>query len=312
MNPIRSILVIVDPTASLHPAIDKAAVLAGRFSARLDLFVCETKASWNIRHGEHAAEGRRGEPSTDLTSMVEGLAEPLRRRGLDVTTEAIKADPLPAALLKRVAHTCADLVVKDTHHHSVAHRTLLTNTDWELIRGCPVPLLLVKPRAWSSEPTLCAAVDPGHHDDKPVLLDRCILDLASGLATRLGGRLHVLHAYIPMAIVAAAVGSTPPVVMDVSPELLASERARKIGELTALVSDYGVVPSNVHLEVGGTREVLCRLAQQLDADVMTMGAVSRSAVKRAFIGSTAETILEHLPCDALIVKGPNFAELLGS
>lgn len=302
MNPIRSLLVIVDPTASLHPAIDKAAVLAERFSARMDLFVCETKASSNIRHASQSSD--------DLKSMVEGLAEPLRKRGLDVTTEAIKADPLPAALLNRVERTCAQLVVKDTHHHTVAHRTILTNTDWELIRGCPVPLLLTKPRAWSGNPTVCAAVDPGHHDDKPVLLDRCILDVASALATKFAGPLHVLHAYIPMAMVATAVGSVPPIVMDVSPELLANERTNKLKELTALVSDYGVPAGNVHLEVGGTREVLCRLAQQLNADVMTMGAVSRSAVKRAFIGSTAETILEHLPCDALIVKGPNFAELL--
>jgi hypothetical protein len=34
MNPIRNILVIVDPTASLHPAIEKATVLAEKFSAR--------------------------------------------------------------------------------------------------------------------------------------------------------------------------------------------------------------------------------------------------------------------------------------
>jgi universal stress protein E len=241
---------------------------------------------------------------------VEGLAEPVRKRGIDVTTEAITADPLAAALLERVKRTCADLVVKDTHHHTVAHRTLLTNTDWELIRGCPVPLLLVKPRAWPLNPCVCAAVDPGHRDDKPVLLDRCILDVASTVANKLNGQLHVLHAYIPTAMIATAVGSMPPMIMDVSPDLLANERTNRQNELTALVSDYGVPSENVHLEIGGTRDALCRVAHQLNADVMTMGAVSRSAVKRVFIGSTAEMILEQLPCDALVVKGPNFAELL--
>lgn len=29
--------------------------------------------------------------------------------------------------------------------------------------------------------------------------------------------------------------------------------------------------------------------------------------RRAFIGSTAEDVLEKLPCDALIVKTPDFA-----
>jgi hypothetical protein len=59
-------------------------------------------------------------------------------------------------------------------------------------------------------------------------------------------------------------------VMDVSPELLAIEKTNELKELTALVSDYHVPLENVHLELGSTREVLCRLAHQLNADVMTM------------------------------------------
>jgi nucleotide-binding universal stress UspA family protein len=39
-----------------------------------------------------------------------------------------------------------------------------------------------------------------------------------------------------------------------------------------------------------------------------MGAIARSGLKRIFIGSTAEDVLERLPCDALIVKPPNFSE----
>lgn len=311
MNPIRNILVIVDPTASLHPAIEKAAVLAERCSATLELFVCDTKASSNLRQAKYAADVDHAAPVDDLQPLVEALAAPLRKRGIGVTTEVVKADPLPAALLARVKHTCAELVVKDTHHHTIAQRTFLTNTDWELIRGCPVPLLLTKPRPWSSNPSVCAAVDPGHRDDKPVLLDRCILELAAAFANTLHGQLHVVNAYVPAAVVATALGSMPPLVMDVSPELLADERARRLQELSALTGDYRVAEANVHLEMGNTRDVLTRMATALDVDVMAMGAVSRSAVKRVFIGSTAEMILEALPCDALIVKGPNFAELLG-
>lgn len=309
MTAIRTILVIVDPAANQHPAVVKAAVLAEKFSARLDLFVCDTKASRNIRQAEQARRAA-ALPLVDPKGRLESLAAPLRQRGLDVTTQAIAADPLHTALLDRVRHTCADLVIKDTHHHSLAQRTLLTNTDWELIRSCPVPLLLTKPKFWAGVPCICAAVDPGHDDDKPRLLDHCILDAASTFSTQLGGQLHVLHTYIPMAMVASAAGSTPPMMLDVSPELLASERAIKLRELTTLVSDYRVPANHIHLEIGGVSEVLCRLAGQLNADVMTMGAVSRSAVKRIFVGSTAESVLERLPCDALIVKGPNFAELL--
>lgn len=40
------------------------------------------------------------------------------------------------------------------------------------------------------------------------------------------------------------------------------------------------------------------------------GAVSRRGLKRIMIGSTAESVLQQLPCDMLVVKSPNFAELL--
>jgi universal stress protein E len=37
-----------------------------------------------------------------------------------------------------------------------------------------------------------------------------------------------------------------------------------------------------------------------------MGVVARNPVKRIFLGSTAERVLEHLDCDVLVVKAPGF------
>jgi len=307
MNPIRNILVIVDPTATQHTAVTKGAALAEKFQARLDLFICDTKAVRNMRLAERLRDSSQ---KTNLHEMLEAAAAPLRHRGLDVTTEIVAADPLHTALSDRVRHTCAELVVKDTHHHTIAQRTFLTNTDWELIRGCPVPLLLVKPTTWSSAIRVGAAIDPGHLDDKPRLLDRCILEQASAIAQHLGGEVHAIHAYIPATIVTAAAASLPPMVIDVDPQVLESERRAKLSELVTLTSDYRVGEENIHLEAGGVNEVLCRLARELHIDMMTMGAVSRGALRSIVVGSTAESVLERLSCDLLIVKAPNFAELL--
>ena len=307
MNPIGSILVIVDPTAEQHPALDKAVKLAERFNARLDLFICVTKAVNNFFLGQHAT--RSPHISVDFRRKLEELADPLGRRGFDVTTEVATADPLHVALAERVKHTCAELVVKDTHHHSLARRTFLTNTDWELIRCCPVPLLLVKQGAWSSEPRICAAVDPGHADDKPRLLDRCLLEQAAQISRGMHGQLHVAHVYIPAAIAAAA-AAVPPLVVNIPDQILATERQAKLEELSSLTSEYDVSPANTHLEVGVVSDMLCDLAQRLRIDVMVTGAISRSGVNRILIGSTAETVLERLPCDLLVVKAPNFSELL--
>ncbi len=310
MNPIHSILVIVDPTAERQPAVTKGAMLAERFDARLDLFICDTRAARNIRMAKLLRESPQASFNEDLHHNLELIAMPLRQCGIEVTTEVLQADPLHTALSERVKYTCADLVIKDTHHHAAAQRTFLRNTDWELIRGCQVPLLLVKPTAWSHGHRIGAAIDPGHRDDKPRMLDRCILEEANRLAQSLRGELHVIHAYIPAAMIAAATASVPPIVVDIPDGVLAEERESKLQELTALTADYRVPANNVHLEKGGAVEVLCRLARQYEIDIMAMGAVSRSALKRMLIGSTAETVLEQLPCDLLVVKSPNFAELL--
>jgi universal stress protein E len=37
-----------------------------------------------------------------------------------------------------------------------------------------------------------------------------------------------------------------------------------------------------------------------------MGAVSRSGLKRVFIGNTAERVLDELACDVLVVKPAHF------
>jgi universal stress protein E len=308
MEYIKKILVIVDPTASEHPAIDKAALLAERFKARIELFVCDTKSAREMRLAAHVRT-RPGDPfPVNIKALLETLAEPLRSRGLDVATDCAHADVLHVGLVDRTRHTNADLVVKDTHHHPLAQRTFLTNTDWHLIRNCPVPLLLTKNTKWASVPRIFAAVDPGHVNDKPEMLDHWIIEHAALFAQRLEGELHALHVYLPMSIVASATAGNPPMAAAVTPEDLAVEEANRRKLVDALLSEYRLGAERVHLEVGGPGQVLPRAAEKLHADVLTMGAIARSGLKRVFIGSTAEDVLERLPCDALIVKPPNFAD----
>jgi universal stress protein E len=304
MGYIKQILVIVDPTAAEHPAVSKAALLAEKFDARLELFVCDTKAAREIRLLSHLRT-RPGAPAPiNIKALLESLALPLRARGLDVTTETHWADPLHAGLIDRTRHTKADLVVKDTHHHTLAQRTFLTNTDWQLIRGCPVPLLLTKSAPWVAAPRIVAAVDPGHVNDKPEILDHWIVEHASLFAQRLQGELHILHVYVPMSIVCAATVASPSMAAVLTPEDLTMEEQSRRKLVTSLVSEYNVVPANIHLELGGPAQVLPIIAARVHADVMTMGAIARSGLKRIFVGSTAEDVLERLPCDALIVKPP--------
>ena len=52
------------------------------------------------------------------------------------------------------------------------------------------------------------------------------------------------------------------------------------------------------------------MAAEWHADILVMGSIARSSLKRALIGSTAERVLETLPCDVLVVKLPDYAQNL--
>lgn len=310
MNNPQNILVVVDPTVSEHPAVEKGVILAEKLNARLELYVCDTKASREARLIAERAKDPSRTLTVNLKPMLEALAAPLRSRGLDVTTECEYAEALYAGLLSRTQRTCADLVIKDTHHHSLAQRTFITNTDWHLIRGCPVPLLLTRAIAWRSPPTVVAAVDPGHLNDKPALLDQHILEWANCLAGKLGGALHAVHAYVPLSIAITATGGMAPMASALTPEALAFEDAEKRKQLRALTEPYGIAEDHLHLDLGVPAELLPRMATELQADVLAMGAIARSGLRKVFVGSTAERVLERLPCDVLIVKSPDFAAIL--
>ena len=87
---------------------------------------------------------------------------------------------------------------------------------------------------------------------------------------------------------------------------MAAERAAKLKDLTELARSYQSDPAKLHLDVASPTEFIPRIAETLPADIVTMGVIARSGLKRIFIGHTAESVLERLACDALIVKPPNF------
>jgi len=306
--PDQRILVVVDPTADSHPAVQRAAWLAKAYGVPLELFVCDYDQSLASlpRFDPQSAEQARRKVLDAHVAKLEALSKPLAADGLSVDVDARWARPLHRGILEKIAEAKPSLVVKDTHEHALLRRTLLSNTDWNLIRACPAPLLLVKPRPIGASPRVLAAVDPVHEHDKPAELDHAILAFAAELVRKVGGELHVIHAFDTAPLYAAAadtplsVPSTPP------PELIAELEARHRKALDKLLKDTGVGPASVRFEDGAAHLAIAQAAEDERIDFVVMGAVSRSGLERIFVGSTAERALDRLPCDLIVVKRPGF------
>jgi len=311
MSEQKRILVVVDPTASFHPSIERAAWLARHTAAHIELFISDyaPQVADPRAHGAAAMDTRAALVERHRRRL-EQLAEPLRASGLTVDVEARWDYPLHDSIVRKAEDDAADFVIKDTHYHSVLKRSIFSNTDWSLIRNCAGTLWLVKPRPPGQRPCFVAAVDPLHERDKPADLDHRIITTAKTLAGELHGELHVFHAYDVAAAIAMSTDSmTMPIALPIN-ELADAMRAQHTEAVEALCKKHGIPPERTHVHQGGTRQLLLTLTEQLRADAVVMGALSRSGLKGLFLGNTAEDVLDRLHCDLVIVKPAGFEPVL--
>ncbi len=307
MTGIDKILVAADPTVTEQPAVTRALDLARVIGARLEVFACVYD---QYISGEHFFDSRGLEKSRasmiqHTIAALENLVDGLDSEGVDIGFSARWDNPLDEGIVRQAICADADLLIKDTHHHAPLKRSLFSNTDWNLLRTCPCPVLLVKPTTRYPYKRVGAAVDPIHEHDKPAELDREIVALASLVAQRCDTEFHIAHAFLPVsaAVCASAVPGAVIYPIDISEEVI--EKAHREA-LANLVERSPRKPDEVHMLAGRTNEVLREMVTEKDIDLIVMGVVARNPVKRIFLGSTAERVLEHLDCDVLVVKAPGF------
>ena len=304
MRDITKVLSVIDPTVDAQPAMYRAAWLARATGAELELLVCyyNEYLSGDRLFDSPSLEKARSEVIANQEQHLEELAEPIRQTGVVVTTSAVWDHPLHEGIIRHAVASGADVIFKDTHHHSAVARALLTNTDWNLIRTCPTPLWLVKPHDLADTPVFVAAIDPLNQHDKPAALDDEILKVSNLLGGKVDGEVHAFHSYDPrIAVATATANAYIPVSLpfDEIEQQMHEDHEKRFKEITSF---HEISDDHAHLVAGLTHEELPLIAEKLKADVVVMGAVARNRWKRLFIGATAERTLEHLPCDLLIVK----------
>jgi universal stress protein E len=301
----RILVAIADCQGRATAALDKAAALARGSGVTVTLF-------HSLYNPEIAGEGLFG-PDTlerDIEAAVrarkaelERLTAPLGRQGIRTRVRVRWDYPVHESIVREVLREKSDLVVAESHRHTRLSRVVLSNTDWQLIRLCPCPVLFVKTARPYDRARVLAAVDPMHAHAKPAALDAAILAAADWLARAFHGSLHAAHVYRLATPFTSGVLMEPvPLPVDVSEGQLRRIR----GEFDALLAGYGLPKARRHLRAGSAALELPSIAERVDAGVVVMGAISRSGLKRLFVGHTAERVIDRLKCDVLVLKPAGF------
>lgn len=272
----RSIAVVVDPLAKTHPGLAKAAALATACRASLTLLSTFVLPQPMADVGRISAREIVRAAIRDRRGKLEKLAAGLRRRGLKVKCVVEWDYPQHEALVRHVLAARPDVLIAESGRHGRIARWILSNTDWELIRSCPCPLWLVRSGKFPKKPRMLVAVDPGHADARRSRLDSRLLGAAQELAGCFGGTLAIVHADQP----------------DDS----------QVDAVERLAKRHDVPAARLHVIPGRTTQVLPEVAEEEKADVLLLGAVSRSRLAQPFIGTTAERVIDRVECDLFVVK----------
>jgi len=307
---IRHILVAIgDVRRAPQRELRKAGTLARAARATVELFHAidepDPARSFPETATQAEVDQQRGAIVEKYRRRLERFGRDASLRGVTVRCTASWDYPLHAAIIRRALAARSDLVIAATRGHRFRAGLLLRNTDWELIRHCPVPLLLVKSSRAYRRPLVLAAVDPYHARAKPADLDARLLQAGGEIARLLHGSLQVFHAYMPLVSVQPMAMAAAPIVM-LPPEAEEAHTEQVMRTICQLADKARIPRNRCHVRMGEVAESLSAFARRSGAAIVVMGAVSRSAIMRWFIGNTAERTLDRLSCDALIVKPRGF------
>lgn len=291
----KKVMVVIDSETNHQVALDKALQFARRDEFELVLLSCD--------HTQYLVEGYyfdapevaklRAEYIAKQLATLEEIAEPLRENGLNVTTVSEWAYPNYEGILSQAKQKSVDLIIHHVERHGAVSRMLLTHDDWQLVRLSDVPLLLVKDTPWKKTMSIMAAVDPQHARHKPSGLDHKILETSGRLAKLMAGKVFAVHAYHPVAFS----GEYPRDARELHKEAFAN-----------LMAEFDVPKDRQHLIEESPVFALQQAEKQIDADVVVMGAISRSIITDVIIGSTTEQVIDYLHCDVLVLKPDSIAE----
>lgn len=298
MKKLEKILVILDPQTEDQPALTRAVYLAKASGANLHLFMCAYDAAIDI-----ASFFTGGQKESFIQTVVDGssvlierLAASARDAGLVITQEVVWDRHPTEAVLRACEADDFDLVMKRARHANRAD-SIFNHADWNLMRYCPHPILLVKDGQWDDVGQVLAAVDAAPKSEKERRLNKAVLEEASYLAEMLQFELHLVSAY-----------PAPPVYAPVSVAVQSQDTYRAkmsamvVQHLNEMAGQFGIKPEATHAVEGPVDWVISQVSEKLVAEFVVMGNSSREGLAGISIGSTAEMTLDSLKTNVLIVR----------
>lgn len=191
---------------------------------------------------------------------------------------------------------CADgryLAVVKTGHRSES--LIHTSLDWQLLRECPAPVLIVAAKKWHRARPVLATLDLGSKVAAKRALNHRVLEAAIKLADALGVELELITA-IEIPVLLTDMDLVDPIAY------VRDAKAAMLPQIRQLAKAHGLPESAFRCKHGPVERVIASRAARVGAQIVVMGTVCRKGVKARLMGNTAEKVLRHMKTDVLAIK----------
>lgn len=292
----NSVLVILDKPKHEQSALEEAVRIQVATGAKLRLvsFVWHAMAEQKAVFDAHQRRALKREIIRQRESWIRDQIRDRELGSLDIGIEVVWTGDIGDWVRDECADS--DLVVKSVHR---SHALLHTPLDWQLIRECPKPLLLVGVhpggrRRRKKRTDVLATLDLRNPDRRHQTLNLKVLDAAATMAELRGGKVHC-----------AAVVEFSEVLSDlevIDPRKVRKQAIEATQELLmALIEPYGIPKSRVHRPAGKVGHLVAATARKAGVDLVVVGSAARRGLGARLLGNSAEKILERSPVDVLVV-----------
>lgn len=289
------ILVASDLSAKSEIALRRAALIAREHRARLELLhVLENVSREGLPKGP--------EDERLLREETRGAEERLQRQvektvGQDVPFRCgVLVGKDFVIIIRHARRVAADLVVMAAHgSHSIRDRFLGTTPE-KVVRKGEFPVLTVRKPPVGAYARVLVATDFSEGSRQALL---------TALAVAPEARLDLLHVYELWGQGRLALAGGSEEAAARYHQLARGHAERQMDEFLQGI-DLAGRRIERHFRHGHPSALISLLAGELEADLVATGTEGRSGLPYILLGSVAEHVLLHAPCDVLTVRPPDF------
>ncbi|CDL80520.1 universal stress protein UspE [Xenorhabdus szentirmaii] len=301
----QNLLVAIDPSQDDQPALRRAVYIVQRNGGRIKAFLSIYDLSYEMTTllSPEERNAMRKSVISQRVAWIKQQAHYYLESGIDIEIKVVWHNRPYEAIIQEVITGNHDLLLKMAHQHSKLESIIFTPLDWHLLRKCPCPVWMVKDQVWPENGAAVVAVNLSHEEAYHSELNLKLVHETQDLAKRIVKEplIHLVSAY-PVAPLNIATE-----IPDFDPNVYNQAlRGQHLVAMKELRQKFCIDEQHTHVREGVPERVIPETCDELNAGVVVLGILGRTGLSAAFLGNTAEHVIDKLKCDLLAIKPDGF------